>query len=188
MPSFQFQLNKQLRNTGLEGKLAWAMLHEGSLQLQDDQNHVVQISLDEITRMRIGYVDGKWRTYHTRIRCSPSDKPLELVPVKSTWPGYGETINELARQLIEHDRLDRIETGSSKFDALLGPLLMAIPAIGALVVALFVLSDAPWWGRLMVPLAPAILLALLIWLGMARYWPKPLRDLRSLRVQLPPRQ
>lgn len=186
MPAFQFPLNKRLRNTGLEGKFARAMLHEGALQLQDDTNHIVRIPLADISRVRIGYVEGKWRTYHTRIWRDALDKPLEIVPINSTFTGYRETITELTRQLAERDCLDRIETGSSKFDALLGPVLMAFPVIGAFAVALFVLTNAPWWGRTIVPLVPTILLAIVVWLGMRRNWPKPLSELKNLKVQLPP--
>lgn len=186
MPAFQFSLDKRLRALGLEGQLAWAMLHDGALQLQDEANHIVRIPIDDIARIRLGYVEAKRRWYSVRIWCDVLDKPFEIIPLINTWSAYRETMNDLVRLLAEHDRLSRVETGSSKFDAVLGPLLMAIPTIGALGVSLFVLTNEPWWGRLIVPLIPVLLLLLLVWLGHRRHWPRTIGDVSELRVQLPP--
>jgi len=43
MAAFQFSLNKHSHKFGPEDDLAWAILHEVSLQLQDDSNRVVRI-------------------------------------------------------------------------------------------------------------------------------------------------
>lgn len=185
MPAFQFHLDKRLRKLGLEGKLAWAMIHEGALQVQDDTQQVVRITPAEILRVRIGYFDGKQRSYHTHIWRDGVEQPLELVPARETWAGYRDTTYEFAQLLATANRLDRVETGSSKFDALFGPTLMLIPTLGALALALFVLTEEPWWGRIIVPIAPTVVLALLIWLGVKRYWPRPLRDLSDLKKHLP---
>ena len=185
MPSFQFHIDKHLRNAGLEGKLAWAILHDGALQLQDDHNRVVRFALDDIARVRLGYVDGKYRSYHARIWRDALGKPATLTPTKETWPAYRDTMHELVRQLVERGRLDRVETGSTKFDAMLAPALMAIPTLGAWTLALFVLTNEPWWGRVIVPLVPTLIFVLLVWLGQRRHWPRPLGDVSELRVQLP---
>lgn len=88
--------------------------------------------------------------------------------------------------MTDAGRMDRIETGASKFDALFGPILMAIPTLGAIVISLFVLTEEPWWGRMIVPLIPILILAALMWIGFKRYWPKPVRNIGDLKKQLPP--
>jgi hypothetical protein len=186
MTSFQFSLNRRLRATGLEGKLAWAMVHDGALQLQDEKQHVVRIPADALARIRIGFVDGKHRTYSTRIWRDALDDAIEIVPLKSSWREYREVMNQLVQLLAQHQRLDRVETGSTQFDAISGPLLMAIPALGGMAISIFVLTNEPWWGRMIVPLLPTIVLAILLWLSVKRYWPRPLQNLQDLRVQLPP--
>lgn len=185
MSTFQFSVNKQLRRTGLEGPHASAMIHDGALHLRDGFNHIARIPFDEITRVRFGFVDGKLRTYSMRVWCSTLDTPLEFVPLKQSWTNYRETATTLVQQLLERDGVARIETGSTKFDALLGPALMAVPVIGALAVSVFVLKNEPWWGRLIVPIVPMLVLGLLVWLGVKRHWPRPLREMAGLRVQLP---
>ena len=161
------------------------MVHDGALQLQDDKPHVVRIALSDISRVRIGYVDAKPRFFRTQIWRDGVEQPLELVPAKETWAGYRDTTYEFAQLLAQANRLDRAETGSSKFDALFGPALMFVPTLAAFALALFVLTKEPWWGRMIVPIAPTVVLALLIWFGVKRYWPRPLRDLSDLKKHLP---
>lgn len=185
MPAFQFLLNKHARKLGLKGDVAWAMMHDGALQLQDDAKHVVRIAPAEISRMRLGFFDAKHRSYHTRIWRDDGETPLELVPLKQSWAGYRDTMHAFAQLLAQANRLDHVETGTSKFDALFGPALMLIPTFGAFAVSFFVLTEEPWWGRMIVPIAPTAVLAILIWLGSKRYWPTPVRDLGALQKQLP---
>ena len=186
MPAFQFHLSKRLRKLGLEGDVAWAMVHDGALQLQDDKQHVVRIAPSDISRVRIGYVDAKPRFFRTLVWRDAMEETLELIPLRESWAGYRDTTYEFAGLMAQADRLDRAETGSSKFDALSGPALMLIPTLAAFALALFVLTKEPWWGRMIVPIAPTIVLALLIWFGVKRYWPRPLRDLSDLKKHLPP--
>lgn len=186
MTFFQFTLNKRLRATGLEGKLAWGTVHDGALQLQDEKQHVVRIPADSLARIRFGYIDGKHRTYRTLLWRDAMDTPLEIVPLKHSWREYREVMNVFVQLMAQHQRLDRIETGSSQVDAIAGPSLMAIPALGGMAVSLFVLTNEPWWGRMIVPLIPTIILAILVWLAIKRYWPRPLQNLQDLRKQLPP--
>ncbi|MGV3710528.1 MAG: hypothetical protein ACO1Q7_16985 [Gemmatimonas sp.] len=186
MTSFQFTLNKRLRALGLEGKQAWGMVHDGALQLQDEKGHLVRIGVECLARVRVGYIDGKHRTYRTLLWRDAMDTPLEIVPLKHSWREYRDVVNAFVQLMAQDQRLDRIETGSSQFDAIAGPSLMAIPALGGKAVSLFVLTNEPWWGRMMVPLIPTIVLAILVWLAIKRYWPRPLQNLQDLRMQLPP--
>lgn len=186
MPAFQFANNNRVRKLGLEGGQCWAMIHDGALQLQDDAKHVVRIAPSEISRVRIGYFDAKRRLYHARIWRDSMEQPLELIPTTETWAGYRETIYEFAKLMTETNRLDRIETGTSKFDALFGPILTLVPTLGAIVLALFVLANEPWWGRMIVPIVPTLVFAILLWIGLRRHWPKPIQTVNDLEKQLPP--
>ncbi|MEP6835295.1 MAG: hypothetical protein ABJB74_18060, partial [Gemmatimonas sp.] len=96
-----------------------------------------------------------------------------------------ETLTGLVQLMSESGRLARVETGSSKFDALLGPILTAIPTLGAYIIAGLVLTNEPWYGRMIVPAIPTVVLGALVWIGKKRYWPRPLRDIAALKVYLP---
>ena len=63
------------------GAVTWAMIHEGALQLQNDSQHVVRITLADILRVRIGYCDGQHRSYHTR-SCRQSNESCKFTGVK----------------------------------------------------------------------------------------------------------
>lgn len=95
-------------------------------------------------------------------------------------------MTQFAERIIAEGRREVVETGASKFDALFGPALMGIPTLGAPILAIFVLTEEPWWGRMLVPLIPTIIFALLTWMGVARCWPKVLKSGRQLEKQLPP--
>ena len=114
-------------------------LHEGALQLQDNADHVVRIASSEISCVRIGHFDAKYRSYHLRIWRDIDEKPFEPILVKQSWAAYRETITEFAGVLARANRLDRLdpaEPGTSRFDALVGPASMLVPTLGALALAL----------------------------------------------------
>lgn len=186
MPAFQLSLDKRLRANGLEGKLAWATLRDGGIDLTDDLGHTVRIALSDIVRIRIGFVETKRRTYHCRIWQDPIEDAIELIPTIQSWPQYRQEMIALVAQMAERSRLDRVETGSSKIDALIGPILISIPTIAALLVSIFVLTEEPWWGRAVVPIIPLILFFILAWMGKHRHWPRMIGSPNDVLVQLPP--
>jgi hypothetical protein len=92
----------------------------------------------------------------------------------------------LAERCAAERRLDHIERGSSRFEALFPAALLAPVAIAALVVGAFVITEEPWWGRTLVPLIPTALFGFLLRRGLARHWPAPVHDPDELRPVLPP--
>lgn len=186
MAAFQISLSKRLRTLGLEGKLAWVTLREGGLDLTDDAGHTVPIALEDIARIRIGFVETKnRRIHHCRIWRDTSASPIELIPTIQTRSQYRQEMIALVGQMAERSRLDRVETGSSKIDALIGPILISIPTIAALLVSIFVLTEEPWWGRAVVPIIPLILFFILAWMGKHRHWPRTVSSPNDVLVQLP---
>lgn len=186
MLAFQCFNDRTMRALGLTGRMVWVLLHEGALQLQGVESGVVRIRPSDIERMRVGYVDGKWRNYETRVWRFGETKSLQLVPARNMWPAYKETIGAFAAQMAAEGRLQRIEGGCSKFDALFGPVLFCLIAIGTVFVSILLLEGEPWWGRLVSPVFFTSLAALFLWIAMNRQWPRPLTDLAELEGQLPP--
>lgn len=175
-----------MRSLGLQGSGAWVRVSDELIDLTGADGGQVSIRLDDVIRIRVGFLDGKGRSFETRIWSESAERPLRLTPTRSTWAGYGEGIRSLASGLVARRRQDRIEQGYSKFDAVFGPAMMGVLVIAALAVSIFALGNEPWWGRLLVPAIPLFILGMLLWLGVSRYWPRPIRDLSDLDVQLPP--
>jgi peptidoglycan/LPS O-acetylase OafA/YrhL len=111
---------------------------------------------------------------------------ITLTPYREAWPSYGATVREFAGGMAAAGRGDRLERGLSKGMALLAPIALTPVALGAAAVSLFALENEPWWGRLIVPAIPIAILALTLWLGLTRIWPRPVRTLADLHGQVPP--
>ena len=79
-----------------------------------------------------------------------------------------------------------IERGLTRGIALTLPLAMLAQTLAAGAISLFVLVEEPWWGRLIVPAIPGLLLAVCVWLATARQWPRSVASLAELDRFLPP--
>jgi hypothetical protein len=135
----------------------------------------------------VGYTDGsKRRDYETRIWLAQGKQALRLTPYPHTWSAYTLTLRAFAALMAGQGRIANIEGGYSKFDALFAPVLTGLVALGAIGVSLFALGNSPWWARLIVPAVPLAVFGMLLYVGMARSWPRPLTDLAELEGQLPP--
>jgi hypothetical protein len=184
--TFQCHVNRHMRKLGLVGSVAWVRVGNDVIDLTGADGGQVRIRLDDMTRIRVGYLDSKGRAYETRIWSWGAEKPLRIMPTIASWAAYAQAVRSLASGLVARQRKDRIERGYSRFDALLGPVLTGLLVLGAVGVSIFALGNEPWWGRLLVPVIPLIVFGSLLWLGVARYWPRPIRELSDLDVQLPP--
>ena len=184
--TFQCHVTRRMRAMGLQGSNAWVRVSENLIDISGVDGGQVRIRLDDVTRIRVGYVDGRSRTYETRIWSWGAEKPLGLTPTTQTWGAYGDAIRAVANGLVTRQRGNHIERGSSKFDAVFGTVLMGMLVLAAMGVAVFALGNEPWWGRLLVPLLPSAMFGLLLWLAVTRSWPRPIRELSELDVQLPP--
>lgn len=158
----------------------------GLLELRGEQTGVWQIAPEALERVRIGYSDGKRRSYETQLWLADGSGRLELVPLNHQWPAYVTVVRALAATLAGKGLLGRVETGSSRFGALLPVVLFGLLALAAIGISLFALGNEPWWGRLIVPALPLLLFSLFVWTAVKRAWPRPLARLDDLNVQLPP--
>ncbi|MBC7896157.1 MAG: hypothetical protein H7066_12150 [Cytophagaceae bacterium] len=184
--TFQCYLTRHMRGLGLEGSGAWVRVSDGLIDLTGIDGGQVRIRLDDIARIRVGFLDSKGRSYETRIWTPGAEKPMRLTPTIATLGAYGHAIRFVTSQMAGHQRQDRIERGYSKFDAIFGPAMMGVLVLAAMGISIFALGNEPWWGRLLAPAIPLLIFGLLLWLGVSRYWPRPIRQLSDLDVQLPP--
>jgi hypothetical protein len=175
-----------LRAAGLQGGHVWVSFVDDALELRGDTGGVVRLTAADIDRARIGYIDARGRRYHARLWRAGASAPLELEPSPGTWPAYTRAMLAFAEHCAREHGLDRIERGSTRFEALFPAALLAPVAIAALVIGAFVITEEPWWARTIVPLIPTILFGFLLQRGLARHWPTPLDHPAELRPALPP--
>lgn len=183
---FHAASTRQLRRAGFEGDFVWAGMRGDALELIGEKAGFLRIPAADVARMRTGFVEGKYRSYRTLLWLRGGGPPIRLYPRKDHYFLYVPTVRGLAEAVAGEGGMARIETGTSTGDALLGPLMMAIPALGALAIAAFAVTDAAWWQRLAIPAIPVAAFALLGWRSLTRHAPRRATALADLDRQLPP--
>jgi hypothetical protein len=183
---FHAAQTRQLHRAGFEGRFVWSGMRDGALELIGEHAGFLSIPAPEIERIRAGFVQGRPRTYRTILWLRGGGPPLCLHPQPDHHLLYAATIRDLAAAVAAEGDLSRVEGGTSIGDALVAPLLMAVPALGAIAVAVLVVTDAAWWQRLAIPAVPVACMALLSWVALARQLPRRLRTLAELDRRLPP--
>ncbi|MCC6317257.1 MAG: hypothetical protein IT361_06140 [Gemmatimonadaceae bacterium] len=184
--TYEVALTSQLRSHGLAGGCALVRITEDCVDLTGADGGKLSVRLDDIIRLRVGYLDGRSRSYESRLWRWEDPKPLRLVPLVATWREYGVATRDLAARLEQRGRRHCLEQGSSRADAIFGIVATGLIAIASVVISLVALEQEPWWGRLLVPVFPVCLFGLLLYMGVRRYWPRPINSLAELDVQLPP--
>lgn len=188
MEWFAVPMNKHLAALGLGGAFVFVLVTNDTLELRGETSGNVHFAPQQISQVRVGFSESKnGKHWLTKIWTSPDARPIELRPTAATRASYAVVVTRFVELMSAHDRRDRIETGSSKFDALFGPVLMGIPAFGAVAIALLILENEPWWGRMLVPLIPLLIFAILAWRARAIFWPRTLVSVEQLAKHLPPR-
>lgn len=183
---FHTATSDALRAAGLQGGHVWVSFVDDALELRGDTGGALRLAAGDVDRARIGYIDARGRRYHAQLWRAGASAPLELEPSPGTWPAYTRAMLAFAELCAKERRLDRIERGSTRFEALFPAALLAPVAIAALVIGAFVITEEPWWGRTLVPLIPTILFGFFLQRGLTRHWPTPLGDPDELRPVLPP--
>ncbi|HWA42003.1 MAG TPA: hypothetical protein VHA10_02260 [Hypericibacter adhaerens] len=185
-PAFHAAMTRALKREGFAGGHVWVGCREGRLDLIGESGGQIRIAPKEVARLRIGYEETKYRKLHQMLIWRQGvAQPLNLAPLGEHGAHYAATVRAFAADLAAEGKLAAIERGTSRFSAVLGPVLMAIPAFGALAISIFVLEEEPWWGRMIVPAVPLAIFALLLWLCFARHMPRPIQSLMELDKQLP---
>ena len=176
---------RRLRRLGLAGERIRVRLEAGRLLLSGETSQSVEIPVAEIERIRVGRDDAKYGPFFETRLWRRSGPPIVLHARKGEFEGYGEGVRALAAAVAGLQGLGQVERGLSLLGALFPPLLMLPVMLGAIAVSVLILGDQPWWGRLLVPLAPTLIFVLLIWRCLAIQLPRPVRDLSDLDRQLP---
>lgn len=180
--AFDAALTRRLRRRGLAGRPVRVAFEGGALTLSGAQSGHLRIAPADVTRMRVGSEDSKYgRHYVWQLWLADgAERSLALIPMQRGSPPYGATVRAFAAALANVGGLERIEGGLSRAAALYMPIAFGVLFLAAAGVSLFALGNEPWWGRLIVPVVPAVLLLVGIWLAITRYWPRPIRSLEEL--------
>ncbi|HET9641123.1 MAG TPA: hypothetical protein VFP12_18180 [Allosphingosinicella sp.] len=182
---FHAARTRQLRRAGFEGDYVWVGIRDGALELIGEDSGFLRVPVQDIVRIRAGFIEAKPIAYRTILWCRGGGRPFYLYPQPSHHFLYTPAIRDLAAAVAAHGGIARVERGTSAADALLTPLLMAIPALGGVAVAAWIVTDATWWQRLAIPAIPLVLLALLGWRAVTRHFPRSVGTLSDLDRQLP---
>ena len=202
IPTTWFQLTNtdDLRKLGVAGESVWARVYEGTLELcgaegsvlkdgvtvlDFEKGGVLRIAAAEVTRMRFSYSESRYgRYYETKLWRVGAVEPLQL-PHWAFDIAYTQAMHGFAALLAGQATPARIEGGDTKFGAILGPVLMAIPLLMMVLPALFVLTSTPWWGRLIMVLVPSVAFAFFLRYSVKRHWPRVITNLDDLYLWLP---
>ena len=184
-PSFALHPTRALARLRLVGaRVHAASTDDGALELRGEDSGAMRIGAAEVARLRLGYTEGRWRTYQATVWPRDAGEALVLAVPSSEWAAYAQGMRAFAAAVIARGGI--VEGGSSRFDALLAPVLFGLLAAGAIAVSLFALADQPWWGRLLLPAFPLALFTLFLRTGLRRHWPRATTDVADLAGLLPP--
>lgn len=172
MAAFTAPGTRRLKRRGIRGHEARVTLAGNALQIAGAEAGVLVVAPERVRRMRAGWEETKYGPHHeTRLWLAGEAKPLVLHLKGRAHAGYVEVIRGFARGLP----LDRLETGTTPAGALFLPIAFGLLSLAALGISLFVITEEPWWGRLLVPVVPVGV----FFYGLhtlRRMWPKPAAD------------
>jgi len=171
---------RRLRRLGIKGA-ATVRFDDAALVIDGAEGGRLTIAPAQVERLRSGRDNMvKYGAhYETRLWLTGERKPLMLSVIGTAIAGpYVATMRGFGAAMARAGRLDRVQSGISVIGTLFGPLLMGIVFLAAVGVALFVITNEPWWGRLIVPLAPGVVTAILVFVA-RRNWPRPVRSVEA---------
>jgi len=175
-----------LRAAGLAGGHVWVSFLDDALELRGDTGGVLRIGATDVERARIGFEPGRGGGYAASLWRADATEPIVLRPSAGTRAAYARAMLALAERCEATGRIDRIECGSSRIEAL-WPALLVIPLVLiTLLIGAFIFIDLPWWVRTLLPLAAMVLFGVLLSTGLTRHWPRSVSDAHALRLMLPP--
>jgi hypothetical protein len=178
-----------LRRAGLAGDRVAVLLGRGNLTLTGETGVPVVWPLAGIARIRVGYAEGNAsKHFQTLIWRIGEPRPIRLCPDRAelpSYPAYTATIRKLAADLTALHGPGRVERGEGAVAALFPLLPIALIALAACAIALFVIANEPWWGRLILGTVASAILGLVGWDYLANKRPMPVKDLAELDRQLP---
>jgi hypothetical protein len=178
--AFRAPSTRALGRHGLRGPVT-VTLSGSSLQLTGEAGGVLLIAPERVRRLRTGWEETKYGISHeTRLWLVGEAKPLNLQLMERVPHAYAAVIRGFAAEVARVGGLARLECGTTQAGALFLPIAFGLLSIVAIVISLFVITEEPWWGRLIVPVAP-IGVFLYGLHAMRRMWPKPAGDLAAFQ-------
>jgi len=168
---------RRLRRLGIEGKVHVG-LARNVLQLRGADGGAIDLTPSRVVAMRAGWetINKHGPHYETRLWLAGERDPVVLLQSGPAVAGYGAAIRGFAAEMARAGAADRLHCGMPPSTGLLLAVPFGVLTLAAIAVAVVVLDDSPWWGRLVVPLAPAVVFAIGVLLTL-RLWPRPARDL-----------
>jgi hypothetical protein len=184
--TFRVHMNGRLRRAGLAGDYGVVIVSRDGLTIKGATSGSIQVPWTRIARGRIGYTETKSGLIYEARFWTDEERTLRLFPLdRGEHAAYAVAMRSLTRELAAIGRLDRIETGVSKFEAMLGPVLIGIVVAAALLVAGYAMHPPLWWHFIVIPGVPATAFAVLTWMAVTVHWPRPLDHVAALDRQLP---
>lgn len=169
---FTVPVTGALRRQGLRGREARVSLAGNALQLVGAEGGVLVIAPERVGRLRTGWEEIKNGLSHeTRLWLVGEAKPVVLHLKGRVATEYAQIIRGFAGHLPP----DRLETGTTPAGALFLPVAMGLLSLAAIGISLFVITEEPWWGRLLVPIVPVGVFLYGLH-ALRRMWPKPAAD------------
>lgn len=183
--AFRAHSTRALRKRGLLGDYVTVRVDGRGALLEGSSGGGLQLDPADVRLMRIGFVESN-RRKHFSVRLWLPDGKLELEADQTQYAAYAAAMRQWAAAMRAVGQGARVEGGASVFSAVIWPIMMGLVALAAMGVSIFVLTNEPWWGRLIVPLLPTALTALGVWLAVRYHWPRRIEDPSELDRQLPP--
>lgn len=184
--TFRVHMNGRLQRAGLAGDFAVVSISHDGLTIKGATSGSIQVPWTRIARGRIGYTETNYGLIYEARFWTDEQPALRLIPLDSDEHAtYAAGMRSLAKELAAIGRLERIETGVSKFEALVAPMLTGIVVAAAVLVAGYAMHPPLWWHFIVIPGIPAIAFAVLTWMAVKVHWPRPLDNFAELDRQLP---
>jgi hypothetical protein len=173
-----------LRRLGIKGPTT-VRFDGTALEIRGSKGGEERIAPARIVRLRSGRDDAiKYGpSYETRLWLTDGGKVvLSAFGMANAGP-YVATMRAFGEVMAAAGQLKRMERGTSAAGSLLFPILIGAVFVAASIIALFVITEEPWWGRALVPLIPGLITGLAVILA-RRTWPRPISSIEEYRARL----
>jgi hypothetical protein len=183
-PAFTQPSCRRLRGFGIKGTATICFDGTG-LEIRGAEGGEHRIAPAQVIRLRSGRDDAiKYGpSYETRLWLRDGRKVAFTVLGMANAGPYLATMRGFGDAMAAAGQLGRMEGGTSVAGSVVFPALIGALFVAASIIALFVINEEPWWGRLLVPLAPGVITALAIMLA-RRSWPRPVGSVAEYRTRL----
>lgn len=178
-PAFTLFSDRRFRRHGLQGAVTVQFTGDG-LDLTGAEGGRLVIPLHRVARLRSVRESIKnGPRWQTRLWLADEAEPfLFSIIGRRNLGGYVPAMQGLGRALAAAGRAGGLESGQTPFGAFLLPVLIGTLFLVASGISLFVITNEPWWGRMIVPAVPGAIFAVTIVVG-RRLWPRRVKSVEE---------